>query len=105
MGKQRIVLEEVADPPLLRRHHDTLVGVKPESAGKTDAACLRPVQPSQAPQDGGLSRSRRPEKNGDVRPIRWHMERRPDRGAAVVNLLEVSRYLMGHTAHTLRFRA
>src|SRR2546421_12690522 len=102
MGKQRIVLEEVADPPLLRRHHDTLVGVKPESTGKTDAACPRPVQPGQAPQDGSLSRSRRAEENGDVRPIRRHMERRPDRRPSIVNLLEVGRYLMGHTAHTLR---
>ena len=66
MGEQRVALEDVAHPPLLRRHVDAGRGVEQHPAVDDDPAAIRPRQPGEALQGQRLARSRGAEQHGDA---------------------------------------
>src|SRR5712692_370180 len=105
MGKEGIVLEQVADPARLRRRHDARVRVHPRLARKADAPALGSLQSGEAAQDRRLACSRRSKQDGDMRTADRKPEYRTDRWPSVVPFLEVGCHLLGHTAHTFRLRA
>ncbi len=105
MGKEGIVLEQVADPARLRRRHDARVRVHPHLARKADAPTLGPLKSGKAAQDRRLACSRRPEQDCHMRASQRDTDRRANGRTAVVPFLEVGRYFIGHTAHTFRFMA
>src|SRR3989441_10521536 len=105
MGKEGIVLEQVADPARLRRRHDAHVRVQPRLARKPDAPALGPLQSGEAAQDRRLARSRRSKEDSDMRTADRKPKRRTDCRPSVVPFLEVGCHLSSHTAHTFRLRA
>jgi hypothetical protein len=48
MGKEGVILEQVADPPTLWGQKNTTHSVEPDFVAETDGSALRPVQASQA---------------------------------------------------------
>src|SRR5215831_8077152 len=58
MRKEGVILEQVADPAMLRREKNTARGVEPDFVAETDDAALRPVQAGQASQRRRLSGTR-----------------------------------------------
>ena len=65
MWKQAILLEYIAQSPMLRRQIDALVAVEQHHAADDDAPSVWALQPRQHVDDGGLAGARRPEQCRD----------------------------------------
>src|SRR5690348_10083693 len=61
MGKERVVLEEVAATALLWREVDAGFAIEPRGLTEGDAAAIRPVKAGDGAEDRALSRTRRPD--------------------------------------------
>src|SRR5713226_3363699 len=80
MGKQRVLLEQIADPALLRRQKDTAVAVEPHLIAQADMAALGPFEAGQTSQRCRLAGPGWAEQHGhrggagrapQIRPDQW----------------------------------
>jgi len=78
--EQQVVLKDHSDPSMAEPDVDLAAGVKQEIAAQDDPARVRPGQPGDQPQQGGLPRPRRPEDDADLAAER---QRRVDRQPVV----------------------
>ena len=60
--EQRVLLEDEADAPLVRLLEDLPRRVEPDLVAVRDAAALRPREPGDHPEHGGLARAGRPDE-------------------------------------------
>src|SRR5262245_29660218 len=102
MRKERVLLEEISDTPLLWRQGDATARIVPNILAVADDSSVRPFQPCQTPQERRLAGTGRAKQDGDRWRILRKMQVRFDRGAAREPFLHFQDQVIGHAVETLR---
>jgi hypothetical protein len=105
--EERVVLEEQAHPPALRRHEGPVGAVEPGLAVEADEAAVRAIEAGDGAEHRGLAGAGGPEEHGHGARRRIERERggRLDHRAAVEPPLDVEAQRPFHRKNGRRWRA